>query len=178
MCFVLFLHLNRNFLSSVLPGLPLTVCKQLDQQLWANQADRNKINTNVVLSILRMCSPYSSIEGIRPCPCVRCSSACRTTSGRHCRALLCSLWEPCVSPEVKASKVLGYLSNRIESIFLSIGWNFMPIQRFCVHFRDLETVENSPFQSTAEKDSLPLHQLVVGKDDLESFPQMLDLRWT
>ena len=36
---------NINFLSSVLPGLPWTVCKQLDQLLWATQAERNKINT-------------------------------------------------------------------------------------------------------------------------------------
>ena len=35
----------RNFRSTVQPRLPWTVCKQLDQQLWATQADRNKINT-------------------------------------------------------------------------------------------------------------------------------------
>ena len=39
------LPVNRNFLSSVLPGLPWTVCKQLDQLLWATQAERNKTNT-------------------------------------------------------------------------------------------------------------------------------------
>ena len=36
---------NRNFRSSVLPGLPWTVCKQLHQLLWATQAERNKTNT-------------------------------------------------------------------------------------------------------------------------------------
>ena len=36
---------NRNFRSAVLPRLHWTVWKQLDQQLWATQADRNKIKT-------------------------------------------------------------------------------------------------------------------------------------
>ena len=36
---------NRNFRSAVLPRLHWTVWKQLDQQLWATQAESNKINT-------------------------------------------------------------------------------------------------------------------------------------
>ena len=36
---------NRNFRSAVLPRLHWTVWKQLDQQLWATQAESKKINT-------------------------------------------------------------------------------------------------------------------------------------
>ena len=58
------LPVNRNFLSSVLPGLPWTVWKQLDQLLWATQAEQNKTNTagnNKQMSLFQSFTPPISI---------------------------------------------------------------------------------------------------------------------
>ena len=69
--FVYVLPVFRNFLSSVLPRQPWTVCKQLYQLLWATQAERNKINTasnNKRISSFHFSScPIYIVLGSCPC---------------------------------------------------------------------------------------------------------------